>query len=100
MSDELVRRAEQVEQEGRQRYAEDWPKFVDAISRMNPNGIAPEAMHAVLGQQNAADILAAGGKEALINLSDAGDKEAEYIYNEIRQRERKSHRLLRGRGPA
>jgi hypothetical protein len=86
MSDDLVRRAEQVEQEGRTRYGDDWSKYVDAIGRMNPNGIAPEAMHAVLGQQNAADILAAGGKEALVNLSDAGDREAEREYAKIRER--------------
>jgi hypothetical protein len=100
MSDEqFVQRVQQVDEEGKQRFGDDWGQYVTAIGRANPGGIAPEAWRQVLTTPDPAAIIAQGGKEALVNLSDAGDKEAEYAYNEIRQRERKHYRLMRGRGP-
>jgi hypothetical protein len=100
MSDELIRRAEQVEAEGRSKYGESWGKFVDAISRVNPNGIPAEAMHQVLSRSDAADVFAAGGREAMINMASNGDREADRAYSLMRNEERRQYRLLRGRGPA
>jgi hypothetical protein len=98
MSDELIRRAEQVEAEGRSKYGDSWGKYVDAISKVNPNGVDPAAMHQVLSQSNAADILAAGGRTAMIALADT-DEIASRDYARMRDQERKEHRLSRGRGP-
>jgi hypothetical protein len=97
---QFVARVQKVDDEGRQRFGDDWGKFIDAIGRANPQGINNDVMAHVVSQPNAADILAAGGKEAMIAMASNGDREADRAYSQIRNEERRQYRLLRGRGPA
>lgn len=97
MSDDLVARVQQLDEEGRQRFGDEWSKYIDAIGRANPSGIAPEAWRQILARQDAADLVVAGGREALVNMATNGDKEAEYTYGKIREQERQNWRRYKGR---
>jgi hypothetical protein len=102
MSDEqqFVQRVQQVDQEGRQRFGDDWGRFMDAIGRANAgNSQLSAALQHVIAQPNATDVIAAGGKEALITLATNGDDQANRTYSEMRANERREHRLSKGRGP-
>jgi hypothetical protein len=96
--DDLENRAAQVEREGQARFGDGWPKLVNAISRANPGGVAPESMRQVLAQPNAADVIAAAGRDFLIDAATNGDRQSERDYSEIREKERAAHRRLKGRG--
>jgi hypothetical protein len=96
--DELTRRAEQVEAEGRSKYGENWGKMVDTLGRVLPSDVSPEAWRQVLGQADAADRIAAGAKDIMIALASDGDDAANRTYSQMREAERKEHRLMR-RGP-
>jgi hypothetical protein len=96
--DDLENRAVQIDREGQTRYGDSWPKLMNAISRANPNGIAPESLRQVLAQPNAADVIAAAGRDFLIDAATNGDRQSEREYSEIREKERTAHRRLKGRG--
>jgi hypothetical protein len=99
MSDELVRRVQKVEQEGAEKYGDQWQTYISAISRANPAGIPDEAWKPILDRPDAADVIAAGGREALINMATNGDDQANRAYSQMREAERREHRLSKGRGP-
>jgi hypothetical protein len=96
---QFVARVQRVDEEGRQRYGDQWGVLLDAISKQNPQGINNDVMAHVVAQPNAADILAAGGRDAMINLATAGDQHADRAYSQMREAERREYRLLKGRGP-
>jgi hypothetical protein len=97
--DELARRAEQVEAEGRSKYGENWSKYVDAIGRVLPNNVTPEAWRQVLDQADAVDRIAAGARDVMIALASDGDDQANRTYSQMREEERREYRLLKNRGP-
>jgi hypothetical protein len=98
MSDELVRRVEQVEADGKARYGENWPTLISAIDRAaGGNPQLGAAIHQVLSEPDPAAILAQSGREALVNMASNGDKEAEYTYGKMREAERQAWRRYKGR---
>jgi hypothetical protein len=99
MSDELARRAEAVEAEGRSKYGENWGRYVDTLGRVLPKDVSPEAWRQVLGQANAVDVLAATAKDVMIALASDGDDQANRTYSQMREEERREYRLLKNRGP-
>ena len=82
MTDDLESRAAAVERDGQARFGDGWPKLVNAIARANPNGIAPESLRQVLAQPNAADVIAAAGRDFLIDAATNGDRQSERDYSE------------------
>jgi hypothetical protein len=95
---QLAAKVLEIETEGKSRHGDAWGKYVDAIARANSNN--PQlgaAMKEVLGQPDPCAIIAAGGREALINLADQGDEAADRTYAKIREAERQEYRTLRGR---
>jgi hypothetical protein len=101
MSDEqFVQRVQQVDQEGRQRFGDDWGRYMDAIGRANAgNSQLGTVLQHVVAQPNATDLIAAGGRDAMINLATNGDDAANRAYSQMREAERREHRLSKGRGP-
>ena len=90
-ADDLENRAAQVEREGQARYGDGWPKLMNAIGRANPNGIAPESLRQVLAQPNAADVIAAAGRDFLIDAATNGERMQSGI---IRKSARKGGRSI------
>jgi hypothetical protein len=99
MSDDqqFVARVQKVDDEGRQRYGDQWGVLLDAISKQNPQGINNDVMAHVVAQPNAADILGAAGKDAMIHLATAGDQQVDRQYSQMREEERRQWRILKGR---
>jgi|SRR5271154_4237671 len=97
MSTDLVdeTRAAQIETEGRTRFGDDWPRLLGAISKTP--GLNQAALLEVMKQGNAVDLLAAAGRDSLINQASDGDRQADTTYSELRTREREKFRRLRGR---
>jgi hypothetical protein len=87
--EELARAAQQIEDVGVSRYGkETWGVMVGAIGR---SGVAPSVIAQVLHQPDAFDRLQHAGKEALLKEAENGNREAERIYDGIRQRERRAY---------
>jgi hypothetical protein len=100
-NEQLVARVQRVQAEGEEKYGTDrWGTYISAISRANPQGIPDQAWGPILDRPDACDVIAAGGREALITMATNGDREADRTYSQMREKERKEFRLLRGRGPA
>jgi hypothetical protein len=96
MTDELTRRIGEVEKEAKQRFGSDWEVALGAVAR-GTGGIAPDAMKQILATPDPGGFLFTAGREQLLNEADAGSKDAEYAYSQIRARERENHARLKGR---
>jgi hypothetical protein len=97
-NEQLVARVERVQREGEEKYGSQWNRYIGAIRQANPKGISDEVWRHVLSQENAADLIAAGGRTAMIALADTDDTVSR-AYSEMREAERKEYRLMKGRGP-
>jgi hypothetical protein len=97
-NEQLVARVERVQREGEEKYGSQWNRYIGAIGQANPKGISDEVWRHVLSQENAADLIAAGGRTAMIALADTDDTVSR-AYSEMREAERKEYRLMKGRGP-
>jgi len=97
MSDEkLMQDCQRVEQAGSARYGADrWKASLDAIGRQG--GVSEANMRQIVTAPDAAGLLYAMGREALLQQSDAGDHESERIYRQMREDERAEYRKYRGR---
>jgi hypothetical protein len=96
MDDEqMQRRAETIEAEGKQRFGEKvWPQLLGALGK---RGVDRAALANVMRSPDAVTVLGAAGKEALLDAASNGDAEAERAYGELRNAERKAHALAHGR---
>ncbi len=84
---------------GKRRFGEtEWGHAIDAIGKaVGATGIPEQGMRQILSEADPAGVIMSAGKEALLQRSDAGDKEAEYQFAAIREKEREQHRKLKGR---
>jgi hypothetical protein len=94
---DITARMQAVEAEGQRTYGKTtFENYLTSIRKAV--GTVPEAsLRQVLDQPDAADRLAALGKEAMLQLMANGDKLAEQQYAEIRQVERDNYRAYKGR---
>jgi hypothetical protein len=90
-------RVKEVEAEGKDRYGDNWPRLIGALGRRNPGGISPDAMRQTLAQPHAVELLAAAGRDSLLDAASNGDRDAEKTYAAIREEEREAHRLYKKR---
>lgn len=96
--DDFANRVQKVDADGKARFGEaNWNQMMDAIKAQTNGGVPVDVMKNVLAQPDPTRLLADGGKEALLSLSDSGDHEAEKTYRVIRQKEREDYRKGRGR---
>jgi uncharacterized membrane protein len=93
IDDEMMQRAQAVEAAGKAKFGESWSKFIAALGN---RGIRQDQLVGVIQQQNGADLIAAAGREALIDAAD-DSHEANTVYSEIRDEERKKYRRSKGR---
>jgi hypothetical protein len=93
MDEETMQRAAAVEAAGKARHGDNWPKFVSALGQ---RGINPDQLASVIAQPDAVDRIVDAGRDALINAAD-DSHEANLVYSEIRDEERKKYRRSRGR---
>jgi hypothetical protein len=96
MTDDLTKRVAEVEAQAKVRFGDDWTTALAAVGRAT-GGIDPAVMKQLLATPDPASLLMVAGKEQLLVESDAGDKNAEYEFSRIREKERANHRKLRGR---
>lgn len=97
-------RIHKLNDEGVTRYGKDgWERRMGAIGRVVTD---PNQRHALVSAA-VSDADAVGrldhmGREALLQLAQAGDAEADRVYGEIRRKEREAHWIAKGRisGPS
>jgi hypothetical protein len=91
--DDFANRVQQIDADGKARYGEaKWSEMMNAIKTQSGGGISPDVMRNVLAQPDPTQLLGAAAKEALLNLSDNGDSQAERTFRAIRQAERDEFR--------
>jgi hypothetical protein len=97
--DPLQRQLAELDRKAKTRYGDDnWQTAVDAVGRAAGSGGIPEqAMKQVLATDDPSGLIYNAAKEQLLIESDSGNRESEYKYAAIRQKEREAYRKLRGR---
>jgi hypothetical protein len=77
-----VQRVQQIEAEGKSHFGPTWDTYINAIGRVNGANQQQlaTAMREVLATDDPTSVIAAGGREALINLADGGDEAADRAY--------------------
>ena len=98
MSDEvhnaIQARAKAVEQQAEAKYGAEM--FRAGISALAAQSVDPEAVTRMIMKPNAADLVMAAGRDAMIKAAD-NDTAAARQYAELREKERAAHRKLKGR---
>jgi hypothetical protein len=98
----LAQKAQEIENDGKRRFGDAWPTYIDAVTRVLPKGTDPAAViRSVASTDDPAGAFAKAGRESLLALAGSDNpqiaREAEATYQKIRNEERDAFRKARGR---